>query len=193
MANVIPVEFQALFRYDEQWQVLICRVHHAVVPIKSLKLHLRKEHQFHFKETEPLIQAISTVPCCQVKEDLPCPLNNIVPIQDLEISLGYRCPHCDDDSIQNGNKDALSRSEKLIITHISRKHGQLPHSVRNMPLEEVLLQCWRRSWGGGYWTVSTNPGTNDHRRITNHSITEPMTWEEAMIMKERERRQSQKA
>ena len=56
MTNVVPPQFQALFRYDEQWKVLICRQHRVAVPLKSLPSHLRSEHWRQIpKEVRPFI------------------------------------------------------------------------------------------------------------------------------------------
>ena len=193
MPDVIPPEFQSLLRYDRQWQVLVCRVHRAAVPFKSLFKHLRVEHDIYFREIKSLRAALSDVPCCQVREDLPHPNDNQSPIKDLEILKGYGCPHCEDKEGPNGmdkggDKQALSQNESLVRKHISLRHGDLPHSVRNTELKPVLLQSWGKGLGGGYWTVRAETALIIGSNM--ESAGTACTWEEALVQREREHRQS---
>ena len=190
MANVVPPQFQALFRYDEQWQVLICRQHRVAVPLKSLPGHLRSEHHIYHLESKSLLEALAAVPCCETKQDFPQPFNGSLLVLDFEVVDGFQCPHCSD-----GDAGALSRSEEMVRRHVVQRHMDIPPSRRNVDQTRVKLQSWGVRWQRGYWTVelantaggATSLPLNDS--MESGSIT-TLTWEEAMIQKEKERREA---
>jgi len=201
MANVIPPQFQPLFRYDEQWKVLICRQHRVAIPLKSLPSHLRSEHNIYHIESKSLQEALSTVPCCQTKQELPQPLNGSLPILDLEIIDGFRCPHCSNGEIAENpaNRGALSQSEEMIRRHVIQKHMDIPPSRRNVSQTRVKLQSWGIRWQRGYWTVEIESDTIGGRaaataastqNVNDSTESEAITWEEAMIQRAKERRKA---
>ena len=171
MTNIIPPQFQALFRYDEQWKVLICRQHQVAVPLKSLPGHLRSEHQINHVESKLLMQALSAVPCCQTKQEFPQPLNGSAPILDLEIIDGFQCPHCGDEDITENpaNAGALSQSEEVV-----RRHMDISPSRRNVGQTRVKLQSWGIRWQQGYWTVEigSNTATREGQYRHQHEMTQ---------------------
>ena len=148
MPNVVSPQFQALFRYDEQWQVLICRQHRIAVPLKSLAGHLRSEHHIYHLESKSLLEALSAVPCCETKQGFPQPFNGSLSVLDLEVIDGFQCPHCSD-----GNAGALSRSEEMVRKHVVQRHMDIPPSRRNVSQTHIKLQSWGVRWQRGYWTV----------------------------------------
>ena len=194
MADVVPPQFQALVRYDEQWKVLICRQHQVAVPLKSLPGHLRSEHNIHHLESKSLLEALSAVPCCQTKQEFPQPLNGSPPILDLEVIDGFQCPHCSD-----GDAGALSRSDKVVRKHVLQRHMDIPPPRRNVDRTRVKLQSWGVRWQRGYWTVELNTAgggvaaavaSSRNVNVNDSTESEPITWEKAMIHKEKERREA---
>ena len=89
MLNVLPPQFQALFRYDERWQVLLCRQHEVAIPMDQLAKHLRVDHSVYLKEAKMLLDFMSNISYCHNKKELPRPYNNSIPIIDIPILKGY--------------------------------------------------------------------------------------------------------
>ena len=181
MANIVPPQFQALFRYDEQWQVLICRQHQVAIPLKSLRGHLRSEHQIYHLESKSLMEALSAVPCCETKQEFPQPLNGSFLILDLQVIDGFQCPHCSD-----GNAGALSRSDEVVRKHVVQRHMDISPSRRNVDRMHVKLQSWGVRWQRGYWTVeiesdTTGGGTAVAASRRNVNVNDSMESEPIII------------
>ena len=196
MANVVPPQFQGLFRYDEQWKLLICRQHRVGVPLKSLPSHLRGEHNIYHVESKSLLEALSAVPCCQTKQEFPQLRNGSLPILDLDIINGFQCPHCSDDDITENttNGGALSRCDDVVRKHVVQRHMDISFSLRNVNRTRVKLQSWGIRWQRGYWTVELNTAGGAASPLVNDSTESgsitTLTWEEAMIKKEKEWREA---
>src|SRR5437879_4304391 len=89
MSNVIPPEFRPMFRYDKQWQMLICCPCHTVIPNakRSLVQHLHNQHGSKFKEYKLFIQAMLSMPCHSTKDQFPQLLQNLTSCLYLPIGL----------------------------------------------------------------------------------------------------------
>ena len=87
MSNIIPPEFQSWFRYDEQWQVLICLnpLCRSAIPSERLVRHLRDVPIMKHKEYSLFLEAISTVSICKTFDEFSHPLNDSPPIEELII------------------------------------------------------------------------------------------------------------
>lgn len=176
--------FDPVFHYDKKWQVLICRQCQAAVSGAKVTLtrHLRVKHGMGHKEYKPLIEAVSTLPCCEDKEQFPDPLDDSHPIESLRIYPGYRCKHC---------KDYKSRSEDVMKKHVFNSHQPL-RTGREEAYESVSLQTWSTVWGARYWTVvDPNKTTSSATSTVINGLIESGSWEERMAKIEQERLQEQ--
>src|SRR5579871_2577370 len=83
---------EPMFRYDERWRVLICRQCQAAVSgaKPTLSRHLHNKHGMAYKEYKPLIEAVSTLSCCEEKDQFPNPLDDTPPIEGLQIYDFFR-------------------------------------------------------------------------------------------------------
>ena len=184
--DVIPIEYQSLVRYEEQWQVLICLppCGHAIAS-KSLIRHLRSRHQMKRRDYRSLTQIISSLPMIEKPEEFPRPLNNSSLIEGLPIHKGYKCNHCD---------NMLTQSEAVMKTHIFNEHRDARMSG-NSGYQPTRLQTWGHSFKG-YWTI-LDPNNNNFLSESSSVADVPSdaintsSWEERMIQMEKDRQQIQ--
>lgn len=174
-----------MFRYDERWRVLICRQCQAAVSgaKPTLSRHLHNKHGMGHKEYKPLIEAVSTLSCCEDKDQFPDPLDDTPPIEGLRIYPGYRCKHC---------KDYKSRSEDIIKKHVFNNHPSF-RMCREEAYESVSLQTWSIVWSTRYWTVIDPDGVIPPVASVdmNDALITSGSWEERMARMEQERLEDQ--
>ena len=90
-----PLHPDAIIRYDEQWQVSICRPCEIGVNGNTLKFHLtNKRHGYRKRGWGPILDALKDRPQPRSINDFPRPPNGIPPIPDLKIWDGFVCNVC---------------------------------------------------------------------------------------------------
>ena len=85
----------AIIRYDETWQVSICRKCGIGVHGNALNRHLRgKRHGCHKHDWGPILNALKDRPQPMSTNDFPRPPNGIAPILDIKVWDGFVCDLC---------------------------------------------------------------------------------------------------
>jgi hypothetical protein len=136
------------------------------------------------KEYEVLVEAISTLPCCKSKDEIPCPLDDCPSIDGLPILSGYRCKLC---------RTFKTQSKAIISRHIFDQHSDSLSQNREQHYESVALQSWSSGWRGGYWTVADSISSIHSLSdiAMDPSSNTQLTWEERMMEMESKRLQDQ--
>lgn len=192
MTEIIPPAFRHVFRYEQQWRVLICLKCHAAVSSQRRRLvrHLYVQHDVSIKEYRPLIDALSIVQCHPPDDRFPRPIDGSPPIDGLSVLTGYRCKACD---------DCRTRSLDIVRNHVFNKHPTF-RSSREDAYAQCLLQQWGPKLGRGYWIVEqTGPPSAsldssvapDEPYSVDMNESASPTWEERMAGMETERLERQ--
>lgn len=85
-----------IMRYDETWQVSICRKCQIGVHGNTLIRHLREKcHRYHKDDWGPIVEALKDRPQPRSKDSFPRPCNGIPPIADIKIWDGFACNLCE--------------------------------------------------------------------------------------------------
>jgi Orsellinic acid/F9775 biosynthesis cluster protein D len=122
---------KAVIRYDETWQVAVCKSCGIGVHGNTLQRHLMEsKHRFRKTDWGPILNALRGCPQPMSKEGFPRPPHGIPPIPDLKIWDGFTCNLC----------QYIITSKQVMHRHLSKVHKIIAGDRNRAPYDSVKVQ-----------------------------------------------------
>ena len=126
------VEKRSVLRFEPKYGALVCLECHNGFPRRSIVRHLRSHGLMH-NDSQPILKPFEHELVAEEWENLDRPIDELPPIEELQIRLGYVCSKC---------------NHRTISKEIARGHLKCGGQVRR-----VHLQCWNVCGAAALWIV----------------------------------------
>ena len=80
--------------YNDEYKVVICKIHECAISSKSIISHFRDEHNIPLEKRQEIVDYVSTKVIIEA-DQLNCSINAITPIPYLKIVNGHQCQYDD--------------------------------------------------------------------------------------------------